>query len=469
VAAETGTGKRTRVAVTVSKDFMTASILLRTPQENDGPLTFEEVIDELKENEVIFGIDQEAIRNAVNDGTYNAPLRVAVGRMSERGANSSFVYNFDTSQELRPKEGEDGLIDYKDISFIQNTEKGAVLATKVPPTLGQPGMNVKGKEIKATDGRDLPFNNGINTEVSEDGLSLLATAAGAIQFQHGKISVLDVIVIKGDVDHTVGNLDCRGSLKVTGGIKAGFKLKIDGDLEVNGNVEDAEIRVKGNIMIKGGFFGERGGLMEAGGDITVKYAEGQRLVSGNEIQIGGEIINCRVEAGQRVTVKGRRGKIIGGSVRARREIRAAVLGSEAGTLTELQVAYDPELMARYYEVAKEIQRIHDDTTRVKEALYVLYRLQMENKLPPDKKTALAKLEQFQKEAPDNLQMLDQQKAAIEAELQKHQEAVIICEDTMYPGVKACFGIVYREIVEEAHRCKLNMDAGRVLITDYGGG
>jgi uncharacterized protein (DUF342 family) len=468
MATDTSTGRRARVAVTVSKDAMTASILLRAPQAGDGPITFEEVMDELKESEVVFGIDTDAIRKAVDDCTYNAPVRVAVGRMPERGAHATFVYNFDTSLTHKPKEGSDGLIDYRDISFIQNIEKGAVLATKVPATPGIPGTSVKGKEIKGADGHDIPFKNGVNTEVSSDGLSLIATASGAIQFQFGKVSVMDVMVIKGDIDHAIGNIDCRGSVRVTGGVKAGFKLTIDGDLEVTGNVEDAEIHVKGNIMVKGGAFGEQGGIIEAGGDITLKYAEGQRLLAGNEIQVGGEIVNCQVEAGQRVTVKGRRGKIIGGSVRARREIRAAVLGSEAGTRTDLQVAYDPEMMSRYHSVMKEIQRINEDSIRIKEALYVLYRLQVDNKLPPEKKAAMDKLEQFQKEAPESLKLLTQQKTEIETALQQCSEAVIICEEVMYPGVKASFGIVYREIVEEHKRCKLNLEAGKVLISDYRG-
>jgi uncharacterized protein (DUF342 family) len=468
MATDTSTGRRARVAVTVSKDAMTASILLRAPQAGDGPITFEEVMDELKESEVVFGIDTDAIRKAVDDCTYNAPVRVAVGRMPERGAHATFVYNFDTSLTHKPKEGSDGLIDYRDISFIQNIEKGAVLATKVPATPGIPGTSVKGKEIKGADGHDIPFKNGVNTEVSSDGLSLIATASGAIQFQFGKVSVMDVMVIKGDIDHAIGNIDCRGSVRVTGGVKAGFKLTIDGDLEVTGNVEDAEIHVKGNIMVKGGAFGEQGGIIEAGGDITLKYAEGQRLLAGNEIQVGGEIVNCQVEAGQRVTVKGRRGKIIGGSVRARREIRAAVLGSEAGTRTDLQVAYDPEMMSRYHSAMKEIQRINEDSIRIKEALYVLYRLQVDNKLPPEKKAAMDKLEQFQKEAPESLKLLTQQKTEIETALQQCSEAVIICEEVMYPGVKASFGIVYREIVEEHKRCKLNLEAGKVLISDYRG-
>ena len=468
MVTDTSASQRARVAVTISKDSMTASVLLRVSQDTDSSINVEEVIQELERNEVVFGIDETAISKAVDNREYNTPVRVAVGNKPERGASSSFIYHFNTNQDFKPKEDEDGHIDYKDISFIQNVEKGAKLATKVQPTPGVPGMTVSGKEIQGPEGRNLPFKNGMNTEISEDGLTLIATSSGAIQFQLDKISVMDVITVRGDVDHKVGNIDCRGSVHVTGGIKAGYKLKIDGDLEVNGNVEDADVRVGGNIAIKGGCFGESGGIVEAGGNITVKYAEGQRLVAGSEIMVGGEIVNCRVEAGDKVLVKGSRGKIVGGNIRARREIRAAVFGSDAGTTTELQVAYDPELMKRYSEVVKEIKRIQADETRVKEALYVLYRFQMENKLPPEKKVALDKLEQFQKEMPDNLKLLEAQKGEIEEALAEYAEAAIICEEKIYPGVKASFGIVYREIVEEKQRCKLSLEAGKVLISEFRG-
>jgi hypothetical protein len=39
---------------------------------------------------------------------------------------------------------------------------------------------------------------------------------------------------------------------------------------------------------------------------------------------------------------------------------------------------------------------------------------------------------------------------------------------LYPGVKASFGIVYREIVERKERCKLGLEAGKVLISEYRG-
>jgi len=468
VSAESTSLKRARVALTVSKDSMSATVILRTPQEGDPPITVQEVLEELESKEVVFGIDHAAIERMVTNLEYNSPVNVAVGRRPEKGANSGFIYHFSTEKDHRPKEDSDGHIDYRDIDFIQNTETGKLLVTKVPAMPGKPGINVRGKEIKGADGRDLPFNAGQNTKESDDGLSLYAATGGVIQFQHGRVSVCDVLVIKGNVDHTVGNLNVKGSLRVQGDVKAGFEIKVEGDIEVNGKVEDSNLEAGGNIYVKGGFFGQGNGVMKAGGDITLKFAEGQRIESGHHVYIGGEAINCTIEAADQVVVKGKKGKIIGGSVKAGKVIRAAELGSEAGSATNLTVAYDPELMARYWALIKEMQRIKEDGDRVKEALYGLYRLQIDGKLPPEKKAVLDKFEQFQRDLPANIKELLAQKKVIEEEIAKNNDAVIIAEETLHSGVKASFGIVYREILEEYKRCKLTLEGNKVMVSDFKG-
>ncbi|HUV31682.1 MAG TPA: FapA family protein [Acidobacteriota bacterium] len=461
---EVQTVRRNRVKTAVSKDFMSASILLRKQQPEEPDITVEEIMEELGKAGIVFGVDQDVIRKTVEEKTYNVPIRVATGTRPKRGASASFVYHFDTMEKHAPKEDEDGRIDYHDINFIQNTEKGALLVTKIPPTEGTPGTSVLGKEYAGPSGREIPINGGANTKVSGDELELRATTDGVIVFQHGKVAVTDVLAIGGDVDFSVGNLDCCGSVRVAGHVKSGFVLKIDGDLEISGNVEDATVQVKGNILVKGGFFGSGRGAMHADGDITVKYTEGQKITSGGNVYVGGEIINCEVTARDSVHIKGRRGKIVGGVVRAGKEIRASVVGSHAGTPTCLHVAYDAKLMAQYQEIQSEISRLEQDGERVKEALYNLYRLQLDGELPPDKQEALQKLQVFKQELPANLEMLQTRKAEVEAAISKLQDARIIVEERLYSGVKTYFGIVYREMLEDVRRCEITVEGNKILIS-----
>jgi len=445
---------------------MVASVLLREPGENDHAITTDEIKQILADEGVVFGIDEGAIERIVANHEYNTPRMVAAGTKPKRGEAARFEYNFDTSDDRKPKENDSGHIDYKDIDFIQNVGEGETLVTKIPPGQGIPGMSVLGKELAGPEGRDIPFKNGANTKISDDGLQLLAAANGAIQFIHSKVSVSDVITISGDVDHNVGNIRAKGSVRVSGHVRAGFKIEVDGDLEVNGNVEDADLDVKGNIYVKGGFFGSGKGVMKAGGDITLKFAEGQKISAGNEIHVGGEIINCQAVAKEKILMKGRKGRIVGGDVKAGKEIRSSVLGSEAGSLTSLTVAFDPETMAKLREIDEELKRLNDDGERVKEALYALLRLQMDGKLTSDKQTAMVKLKAFQKELPDNIAEMEKQKEQVVKQLEKYKDSQIIAEDTLHSGVKAQFGIVYREFTDDKKRCRLTVDGNKVMISEF---
>ena len=460
----TQTGTRQRVRITVSGDSMSATLVLYQPPPEQEPITIEEIMKAVDDEGIEYGLNRELIEKTLQDGTYSTPVTIAEGEKPERGVAAQFEYHFDTVQNHTPKEDEDGRIDYADISFIQNTTDGAVLVTKTPPSRGNPGRNIFGKEISGPMGADLSFKRGNNTAISEDGLTLRSIAKGAIVYQRGKVSVSDVTVIQGDVDFNVGNITCAGSVKITGGVKTGFKINVDGNLEIGGNVEDSEIDVKGNILVKGGFFGEGGGLMKAEGDVVLKYSEGQKILAGGDVIVGGEIINCMILSGGNVTVKGSKGKIVGGTTKALREVRAGVIGSDAGTKTLVHVGFDPEIAAEHAKITKEIARLSDDYDRIKTALVGLYRLELDGKLPPDKKPAFNQLLQFKKDYPDNMASLEKSRAVVEEKMKVFEDSCVVAEHKIYPGVRAYFGTVYREIMEERSKCKLMLDNNQVLVS-----
>lgn len=455
-----------RIATTISKDHMTVSIVMRKPGSNDSPITPEEIRRELEKIEVVFGIDETAIERACIDEKYNVPVRVAQGLMPRKGENSKFDYKFDTTQNHKPAEDEDGRIDYKNINFVQNVSAGEVLVVRYPATEGEPGTNVFGRPIKGQPGRTLPFKNGANTRVSDDGNTLVASASGAIQFLNGRVSVNDVMTIHGDVDFSVGNINCKASVKVSGSIKAGFEIHSEGDLEVGGSVEDALIEVDGNVMIKGGFIGNDKGHIKSGGEVYLKFAEGTRIQAEGDVVVGGELVNCRVSTNGNVVIKGRKGKIVGGEIKAKKEIRAGVLGSEAGTVTLLMVAYDRELAERHFGLIRELHRLKDDGERVKRALYGLYRAQMDGKLTAEQEAALYKLEEFQNELPTSLESLQKEKLEVEASMRTLLGARIIAEEVLHVGVRAAFGLVYRDIDEDRKRCILTMEGNRIMCSDF---
>ncbi len=462
---ESRTSIRKRVTVTVSKDGMTATVVVRQPRPEEPPISIEELHKGLEQAQVVYGIDQDALARCITDQVYNQPVVIASGKRPRRGESARFECQFDTSQDHKPQVDDKGNVDYKNINFIQDAGEGDVLAIKIPPTPGEPGMTIHGKEIQGPPGADLQFRSGANTKVSNDGLKLVATAGGAIVYVNGIIAVNNVTVIDGDVDFRVGNIDTRGSIRVRGDVKAGFTLKADGDVEVNGIVEDCFLNVQGNIFIKGGVVGKGMGEIRADGDITFKFAQGQKFFAGNSVYVGDEIVNCQVVAKDSIEVRSRHGKIVGGEAKAGKQIRAAVLGSEAGTATRLKVAYDSELMEQYDETLAELKRLKKDEKRIRSGLEGLNKLRVDGRLSPKQLLAIRKFEQFQKILPGAISSLEQKKIEIEMAIEKLQDTSIIADQTMYPGVQLQFGLSRKDIHEEKHHCRVSVSDNKIVVSD----
>lgn len=464
-AQSTDTTTRRRIRVTVSKDSMKALIVMSRPEAEEPPISVEETMDALAQAGVVYGIDEETVGQSVTMCEYEKPIEVAKGQPSVKGADSEFEYMFQTENRFQPQEDDDGRIDYRDMKYIQNTLKGDILIRKSEPADGVNGKGVDGRETVGPRGRNIPFNNGENTSISEDGLELSATVDGAIVYARGRVSVKDVMVIN-NVDFNVGNIDAVGSLRVSGKINTGFTVNVGGDLEVSGNVDDAKIHVKGNILVRGGFLGAGEGEMHADGDITIKYAVGQKISAGGSIIVGGELLNCQVTAKDSVIVKGRKGKIVGGEINAGKKIEAAVIGSEAGTITSLTVAFDAEAMRLFHEARHEISRLKADNERVKENLVQLYKLQMSGKLNPQQEAGLAKLEEFKNSVPEALTTVEKRKAEVEERLKKLCDSKIIATEVMYAGVKAHVGVLVKEVDEDLLSVQLSQDGHKVVEEKY---
>ncbi|MEA2031753.1 MAG: FapA family protein [candidate division Zixibacteria bacterium] len=454
----------TAVRIKVAKDSMSAMMVIGKPPPESREPAMDDVKDAIERAGVIYGIDWDVVQKALDDKEWDTPVCIADGTKPVKGVNTVFEYTFETERNNAPEEDEDGHIDYRSLNFIQNVNEGDVLARKTPPTKGVDGTSVKGSPVKAPNGKEIPFLSGKGTKISEDELSLIAAASGSVVMTRNSLSVDEVTNIKGDVDMSVGNIDSVGSVSIKGDVKAGFQLKVGGNLDINGNVEDCNIDCGGNIIIKGGCFGKGDGNIKAKGDIVIKYAEGQVIVSGGNVTVGGELLNCNVTAFERVDVCGKKGTIVGGAVYAGKEIRVPFVGSDAGTVTNLYVGYDAELADEYNEINNQIERINVDSERVKKTLYQLYRLQTDGQLDSGKKKVLEKLEAFRSGVPEELKSLEAGKVELEERMGELKDAKIVVENTIYNGAFVHFGIVYRDFPDSVKSCKATLEGNQVMLS-----
>lgn len=294
-----------------------------------------EVIDEIKDQGIKYGIKEAEIDAYCKKGEYFKELIVAEGVQVVHGTDAEIEYHFKTDNTIEFKEKADGTVDFKNINNILSIEKDGLLCTLKPATEGKNGIDIFGNEISHRPGKTHELPNGKNTYRSPDNLKLYAAAAGAIYVNSRNIDINTVHTVK-NVDHTTGNIDFAGTVVVQGDVRAGFRVKAKDDIVVRGMVEGAVLEAGKDITISNGMNGRDVGSLTAEGSITSKYLENATIKAGKNV-FSDAIINCNVFAGENIVLKGSRGIIIGGECVACESIRAKTIGTKNNIQSRLEI------------------------------------------------------------------------------------------------------------------------------------
>jgi len=375
------------VYVEVSSDGMTAALTLFPPVLSGQTKSPDEVLALIREKwKVVFGINEELARAAVLSRSYRRPHVFAYGQPPQKGKDGALIFHFSTNHSIAPKILEDGSADYKNLNLFESVAEGADVVSSVPPEEGIPGYDVTGKELPAQKGKEYRLPKGKNVRLSEDGRSLQAAKSGRVDYINGRVEISDVFKISGDVDMGVGNVSFEGDIVVAGNVISGLKLEASGMIEVHGYVEGAELIAGKDIVLRNGMQGMSQGRLEAGGNILARFIE-RATVSAKGDVMADYIVQCLVTACGSVTLKGKWGKLLGGVVRAGKEVTAQIIGAPSSDRTQLELGVLPDERARYTKLDAEKGQIKAQLNRVNNILGVMPQAD----LPPEKQAVRQKL------------------------------------------------------------------------------
>lgn len=430
-----------QVAARITEDLMEAYIRIIPPLHGGPSVTKEQVMNSLANLGVVYGLDESKISEALQNPRADKEYLAAVGIPLEMGKNGELQYSFETGGiKIHPKELADGRVDFYNLNLIQNVVTGQILVTKIPPTSGQDGMTVTGKALATKPGKDVNIKAGKNTEISSDGTTLIATSDGHIVFQGGKVGIMPVYEVHGDVDLSTGNIDFVGNVIVKGNVTEGLSVKAHGDVEIRGSVAGGCIVSGGHVQISNGIQGVGKGVVEAAGNIFTKFIENCRVKAEGDIIVGEAIMHSRVTAKGSVVVGGRKGVIVGGSIMAGQAITAKTVGSSLSTNTELEAGVNPELREKYNEAVKTLEEAKANLDKTQKAVTLLKKMEQDaGDLPPDKKALLLKVSKAQFQLLTLVQNLDEAVKNLDQELQNFQRGKVNVSGTVHPGVKITIG------------------------------
>lgn len=452
--------------VYITRDGMEAYLTVSPPRGDGRPVDFRQAMDALEKAGVVHGIDVARVGEALEERNWNRSIVVAKGTPPVHGEDGRVEYKFSLpGQKVGPAETANGKVDYRNLNLICNVNKGALLAVKIDPKPGVPGMAVTGNPVPPRMGKEVVLRRGKNTVLDDTGHCLYSAADGRVVMDDDKIVVEAVYEIRGDVDFSTGNIDFVGSVIVGGEVTSGFVVKAGQDIEINGGVEAAQLIAGGNITIRKGIAGGDKGMIQAGGKVVARFIENARVIAGSEVTVQDAIIQSFVRSNSSVQVEGRRGTIVGGLIQARDEISARVIGSTFATQTHLEVGVDPEIREEYRSIVTRHKEKKKAFDVVAQNLQMLQRsVTSPDNLSGKQRMALIKLLEEYKSLSAELKQMEERRAFLEQEFNRLQGGRIKVLDIVYPGVHITIGRAVYVVNDPIKYAMFILEDGEVKIT-----
>lgn len=368
----------------ITQDGMEAYLILPIP-EVDVEYTREEIALLLETKGVVKGIKEDKLELARKDKIYNREILIAQGKEPIEGSDGWYEYKFQREFSRRPEIMPDGSANYFRMQLLATVNEGDVIAVYHPAIQGEDGYTVKGAPRNAKRTRDLPPLKGKGFERSPDGLSYLSSLDGRVEVRGDKITVSQVYEIPGDVDIAIGNIDFRGDVMIHGSVRLGLSVHAGGSLTIDGIVEaGVNLSADKDILLKSGMMGDSRASVITKGNLFCKFIEYAQVTVGGSIQAEA-LLSCDVECGNKITLTGDRGRILGGRVRAVRGIEANTIGNQREVVTiaaagvESDVYRRLKLLEHKQEVTqKKLQMIENEIMEYEKKFRALHMTPKEN-------------------------------------------------------------------------------------------
>ncbi len=441
------------VVVEVSPDLFSVSMSILPGSPHGKTIRKDNIDFALMEQGVYYGIDEVAIFGALIEKNFNKTYIVAKGTKPEEGASAYIEYSRD--MEILgsgiPKTQDAGKVNFKELNFIHNVEAGDVLAKKIPAQIGKVGINVLGEKIPGILGKDalLPF--GKNTRLSDDGMDIIANVNGNLEFKDGKLSVSEVLELKGDVDASTGNIDFVGSVIIHGMVQSGYNVKALGNIDIKGPVEASIIESSGDIILQRGIQGKEEGILKAGGNVIAKFIERSVVIAGGNV-VAESLLHSKIRAGGVISITAGKGAILGGEIVAVNGLEAAIIGSTMGTSTKIKLGAPSEVLSEFKEIKAQIEKaekaIMDTTKNIK---FLQTKQEQE---PGSHQARINTMIKLKMKLERDLKIRKGKLGKLTDILQKATNGTLVVSKTIHSGTKIYLGNEYREIKENLENVKI---------------
>lgn len=345
----------------VSMDEMEACLVITGRFEMAAEEARNRIKQLLAEKKIVFGIDDSAIDQCLNELSLNGIKRyvIARGAQPKPGKDAAILFKLGDEKKIG-KLDEYANMDFRERGDIPYVEAGDLLAIKSPMVKGEGGSTVTGKAILTPPAHDAALKVGKNVRIV-GGERAEAKVSGAVYIDsQQRIEISPVFRVVGDVDYATGNINFDGLVQVSGAILPGFRVKASG-LVARLIERDTRIEVTGDLTVTEGIIGSE---VKAAGAIKCGYIRGSRLVAEGDVTVHVEILDSYVSSLGTVVVSRPNGRIVKSTVISKKGVETYNLGSPSSPRSVIIIGLD-------YQSDAHIQALNEEIFRHEESLHKL--------------------------------------------------------------------------------------------------
>jgi hypothetical protein len=414
-----------------------------------SPLTPDHAEKLLAAEGITFGIDLDRIKETIF--TCNIERKKVSGVLIARGKRpvNEVPGHYEVPPRLTAPRGmpdeEGARVNHRAVHPFVLVRKDEPLGRWVEPTEGEEGMSVTGAPRPPEKSSVPSYEPGENTYLDEG--TVRAEKPGLFSIENGRLTVKEVLEIRGNVDYHTGHIIFPGDVLVSGEIREGFKVFAGGSVYCNDTVEATEIAANRDFIVKTGIIGRGPGKIRVGGEVQAKFLENCDIKNRGRLTVQDSMVNSTVKCMDRI-VLGDHGKIVGGEVSAVHGISASDIGNRAFIHTYVQCGVD-------FESQKEL----DKTKRKHLSLYL--KLQKIDEMYQSNPTGeLDHLRDRMREVMAGL--VDKMNELLDR-INKDEEAVIEVRGSVYPGTTVDICHTDYFVQETMSHIKFRLDKNAGLI------
>ena len=452
--------------ITIAPDRMWVRGKFYPPSDGGQLMTKDDIIQTMIKSGVKYGVVDANVEAFLSSRAYDETYILAEATKQEEGSDAEIKFYFNTDLTQKPKVNEDGSVDFHHLDVISSVSQGDLLAELIPAVQGKPGIDVCGGLLRPVKVKQKILRVGKNIKLSEDGLKAYSEVNGHATVEGEQVFVSNMYEVPANVDTSTGDIEYEGNVLVHGNVIAGYTIKAKGDIVVEGVVEGAILEAGGHIILKRGIQGMDRGVLKAYGNVISKFIESATVEAGGYVSADA-IMHSTVSAKGDITVDGKKGYITGGTIRSGTQVSARTIGSAMGTVTNLEVGIEPEILTEYHELGKELETLKDEREKNMQILLSLAkRIKLGEKLAPDKMLQFKKSNEARETMTKREEEITERMKYLKESIDNYEGGCVRVHNTVYSGTKLTISNAAYYVKSDVSFARFSKAQGDVKIESY---